>query len=360
MSSVLKSKPISAPTWVTALLHKLDAPVTAGNVAALLLWQLAEGTNTQEWRNNWLNTSLQGFGAKKWDLSPSIPNYPTLEDGVGATASTIKSNDPGILQAFRDNAGVTAIGQAIHNSSWCAGCTDGKYPSNFGTYAGGPVKWSESGASGSISADPGSGSTPGDADCSNSVSTHCCGYEGGLGHAAINLGPYHFFYPCQIKACLGGLIMVSGAVVMLGGVILLAKGTVVQSIAGSATKALGPTGVYSQAVAGQTQRTASRAERAEAPARSQQTTSLGAEKVGQQRAASRVARANARSKEAAAREAPTRESARTQTHVDRAARSQRLRLEQATKGTMTPPESVNYKAFTHRRIPAGERDMSAW
>jgi hypothetical protein len=154
--------------------------------------------------------------------------------------------------------------------------------------------------------------------------------------------------------------MVSGAVVMLGGVILLAKGTVVQSIAGSATKALGPTGVYSQAVAGQTQRTASRAERAEAPARSQQTTSLGAEKVGQQRAASRVARANARSKEAAAREAPTRESARTQTHVDRAARSQRLRLEQATKGTMTPPESVNYKAFTHRRIPAGERDMSAW
>ncbi len=117
-------------TWQSDLLAGWGAPGSPTNVEALTLWAQGEGTTDD---NNPLAISGKFAGCTRCLAQCDTPSpvfaYVTMAAGIAATvAFTEGSNSAGIVQAFREDAGLAAIFEAINRSGWCAGCQGGRYP----------------------------------------------------------------------------------------------------------------------------------------------------------------------------------------------------------------------------------------
>lgn len=112
--------------WRYGVLHALGAPDTAVNLDALSWWAESEGTPAS-W-NNWLATTLGGYGGRDVN-SAGVKAYPTLDDGIAATAATLRGGAYfRVVDALKAGNSLTAIWDAVNASPWCYGCQAGHYP----------------------------------------------------------------------------------------------------------------------------------------------------------------------------------------------------------------------------------------
>lgn len=112
--------------WRVLLLGALRAPSTTVNLDALAWWQQSEGT-PPSW-NNWLATTWSGYGGRDVN-SAGVKAYPTVGDGVAATAATLYlSPYHAVITALRTGTSTEEIWAAINQSPWCAHCQGGRYP----------------------------------------------------------------------------------------------------------------------------------------------------------------------------------------------------------------------------------------
>jgi hypothetical protein len=103
-----------------ALLDAMGLPVTDNNVTSMVAWQGLEGGH---WRNsakhNPLNTMRKWPGS--WNaIGNGVEGYATWEDGIAATAATLKqSNMASIVAAFAADGPPSATMWAIGtNPAW--------------------------------------------------------------------------------------------------------------------------------------------------------------------------------------------------------------------------------------------------
>lgn len=124
-----------AAPWVLAVLRRLGGSNNGDNALALSLWAQSEGA--PDWRHNWLNTTLNGYGGTSIN-SVGVKAYPTFSAGVKATAATLsQGNMSGIKYALVSGLDIDVIYQAINASPWCGGCQGGKYPIILHNYLAG-------------------------------------------------------------------------------------------------------------------------------------------------------------------------------------------------------------------------------
>lgn len=122
----------SAPAWALAVLTALGGTDDGDNVTALALWAVAEGA--PDWRHNWLNTTMGGFGGYSIN-SAGVKAYPTFAKGVAATAATLRQPImSGITYALTSGLDLDVIYHAINSSLWCKGCQGGRYPVTIYNY----------------------------------------------------------------------------------------------------------------------------------------------------------------------------------------------------------------------------------
>src|ERR1700758_2261216 len=125
--------------WVDQLLQAIGAPTTDSNRAALRLWAAAEGTVNS---NNPLAISTRFPGSTtciaQCNGSNPIMAYNSMANGLNATAGVLQNHYPGILAAFRQDAGTGPIFSAINGSPWCPGCSNGSYPATLASFNNNP------------------------------------------------------------------------------------------------------------------------------------------------------------------------------------------------------------------------------
>lgn len=117
-------------TWETDFLVGIGAPTSQSNVFACDKWAESEGTLVD---NNPFAVSGRYLGAVRCIAQCGTPSevwtYDSIENGVAATLQFIAgSNYDAVRAAFQQDAGLTAIYEAINSSLWCAGCQGGHYP----------------------------------------------------------------------------------------------------------------------------------------------------------------------------------------------------------------------------------------
>lgn len=215
----------NATDWKAGLLQAMGAPVTPANLKALELWHTSEGTNPSTY--NWLAIS---DGANRWPhgaclaqcgSSSPIYAFPSQAVGVQATAAFLRgSYYTAVVDAFRNNAGLAGIFQAINASPWCRGCQSGRYPNALYQGINGPLALNPDAGTGPSS--PGGTSTP---VADKPADANPCLLGGG--DALPSFIPFGQSVPCLLykswgDAILGALVLVAGGVLMLAGVALLA------------------------------------------------------------------------------------------------------------------------------------------
>ncbi len=135
---------MSYGTWADSFANELDAPTCRNNRIVIVAWLVNEGTSAV-W--NPLATTYSMPNDTVFN-SHGVKNYPT--HGVGLDASrltlergwTIYDYAP-IVRRLRKCANPADTARAIKRSSWCAGCTNGRYvigliktvKNDLGTYA---------------------------------------------------------------------------------------------------------------------------------------------------------------------------------------------------------------------------------
>lgn len=214
-----------AGDWKASLLRAIGAPVTAGNMKALELWATSEGTGSN---NNWLaisdgaNRYPHGKCLAQCGTSSPIYAFPSQDVGVQATAAFLTTRDSagyyrGVVDAFRNDAGLSGIYQAINASPWCRGCQSGHYPVALYQGLNGPLAPAPGAGGSSSSGSP--SSTPvglsNDSDCF--------------------IGPFVMpgnipnipclFFKSWGWAMLGATALVGGGVVMIVGALVIASKT---------------------------------------------------------------------------------------------------------------------------------------
>jgi hypothetical protein len=217
--------------WVDQLLNAIGAPTSDANRAALRLWAASEGTVNS---NNPLAISATPNGqtgciAQCGTANP-IYSYNSMTTGVQNTANFLKGY-PGIVAAFRQDAGIGPIWAAINGSPWCKGCQGGLYPVQMHNFlfnpGGGGITGGVNPANGGAptqAAGPNQAAGQGGA-CPDPTSTSfqwqrkggCCNNV-----YLFNFSPGHFLTECQAQAVLGGALMLAGAGVMLLGALMVA------------------------------------------------------------------------------------------------------------------------------------------
>lgn len=205
-SPVGTARPVSAPAWIVAVLNGLKAPVTQTNVAALNLWALEEGNGAP--RYNWLNSTLKVPGSNQNGIvqgSPAwqagVQSYPSFQAGVDATVRTLQGF-PMIVGAFqRTPSTLQGIYEAIQQSTYCgsAGCAaiDPGYPQTFQM---GNANVANAAAIVTASGPNGDTASSG------------CGQKGAV--FSLPLGAFSFTY-CNLKAILGGMMVLGGGILCL-------------------------------------------------------------------------------------------------------------------------------------------------
>lgn len=97
------------------ILHRLGAPVTAANMAALAAWQRSEGGSA---RFNPFNTTQTMPGAGSYN-SIGVRNYTSYAQGLNATVKTITNGRYGaIISALRRGSNPYAVASAVGSSPW--------------------------------------------------------------------------------------------------------------------------------------------------------------------------------------------------------------------------------------------------
>lgn len=119
---------VTRGVWAGALLDRIGAPRCDDNVAALIAWQVAEGTDA---RWNPLATTMPHAGSTTFN-SASVRDYPSLEDGLDATIATLETGAPEwgyerVLGDLRGCAPAATTLDAVNASAWCRGCAGGTY-----------------------------------------------------------------------------------------------------------------------------------------------------------------------------------------------------------------------------------------
>lgn len=118
--------------WINAVLAGLGANPNGDNDLALALWAQAEGA--PDWRHNWLNTTMPGYGGYSVN-SAGVRAYPTFQAGVRATVATLRQPImSGVAYALTSNVDIGVIYEAINKSPWCAHCQGGHYPVTIYNY----------------------------------------------------------------------------------------------------------------------------------------------------------------------------------------------------------------------------------
>lgn len=116
----------SGGDWRVLLLSRLGAPANNLNIDALQWWADSEGM--PDWENNWLATTYDGYGGTVVN-SAGVKAYPTVADGVAATAATLDYGAySGVVGALRQGSSLVDIWTEINSSPWCAHCQNGDYP----------------------------------------------------------------------------------------------------------------------------------------------------------------------------------------------------------------------------------------
>ena len=97
------------------ILHRLGAPVTPANLAALAAWQRSEGGSA---RFNPFNTTQTMPGAGSYN-SIGVRNYTSYAQGLNATVKTITNGRYGaVISALRHGRNPYAVASAVGNSPW--------------------------------------------------------------------------------------------------------------------------------------------------------------------------------------------------------------------------------------------------
>lgn len=119
---------VTYPQWAALFLQHTGLPVCGNNLVAVVAWEAQENTRAA-W--NPLATTLPMPGATRFN-SHGVRNYTSLEQGLDATARTLAKGwtvygyGP-IVASLQACAHPMLTARAINTSSWCAGCTSGRY-----------------------------------------------------------------------------------------------------------------------------------------------------------------------------------------------------------------------------------------
>jgi hypothetical protein len=120
-------------TWEADVARYAGFPLTADNKLVLDLWAGSENVAPQD--NNPLAVNYPGYGGRSLGGHYA---YPTEDAGARAMASfLLYPNYVGVMAAFRANAGLAALYEAINSSKWCSGCQNGQYPIQLHDYLSG-------------------------------------------------------------------------------------------------------------------------------------------------------------------------------------------------------------------------------
>jgi peptidoglycan hydrolase CwlO-like protein len=112
--------------WAGALLNNIGPPTCFDNLVTMVAWQVQEGT-TANW--NPLATTLPMAGATDFN-SVGVKNYVSMDQGLEASWKTLAVQSygyPAILAALHRCPASMVTARAVNASSWCRGCTHGKY-----------------------------------------------------------------------------------------------------------------------------------------------------------------------------------------------------------------------------------------
>lgn len=109
------------PGWQKAILTdpRINAPVTAENLAAINAWQRGEGGI---YENNPFNTTLKSGHQVGGTNSAGVRGYDSPQAGIDATVRTLTNGFyPNILSAFRKGDSAKAVLEAVADSPWGSG-----------------------------------------------------------------------------------------------------------------------------------------------------------------------------------------------------------------------------------------------
>jgi len=113
---------VTPTSWALALLSSLGDQATPENVRAVTAWERAEGGH---WLNaaahNPLNTTQPAPGS--WAINGvGVQGYPTWNEGLGATVTTLDNGRYGnVLAALRAGSCAPCVAAAVGASPWGTG-----------------------------------------------------------------------------------------------------------------------------------------------------------------------------------------------------------------------------------------------
>jgi hypothetical protein len=134
-ASTPEGSTVTLRQWAQYLLQYMGLPETSNNINSLVSWGVAEGGGfgggvpaDRAATNNVLNTSETGFGATLAN-GRTEPAYPTLQDGIQATAATLGNGNYGaILNDLQSSAPPSETLSAVVDSDWAASHYGGSIP----------------------------------------------------------------------------------------------------------------------------------------------------------------------------------------------------------------------------------------
>lgn len=120
--------------WAKDFLSRIGAPQSDSNIKALNTWMQAEGkgwsTSLNRATFNPLNTTLDMPGSVSFN-SVGVKAYTDYEQGMNATISTLTGKNASgrgytaIIDALKQDAGVSSVLTAVNNSAWRTGDVGG-------------------------------------------------------------------------------------------------------------------------------------------------------------------------------------------------------------------------------------------
>jgi hypothetical protein len=246
------------PQWELDLLKAINAPLTNTNLVALNFWSLSEGSGALNGNNPLSVAGDNKTASPNGVIAPNngdpVYSYPTLADGIKVTVHNLQTGggpgnaggDQAIIKALQNkNSSLMDIWKAI-NSNWngkadaypasmypsaLADAMNTDYAGNQTLIFGGSGYLPVANDSTTNPGAPGVTQTPPNNPSGNPApakdttpkgecdSSDCLFGEGGV---IFGIGSACFLNKCQAKAIVGGIMVASGAGIMLLGTILLA------------------------------------------------------------------------------------------------------------------------------------------
>lgn len=140
----LHEQEVTYQEWAVKFMAEMNAKDCQSNRIAIAAWEANEGTQAVF---NPLATTYDMPGATKFNTT-GVRNYLSMAQGLNAVRLTIERGWSAygyglIIKRLRNCAPALRTAQAIRASSWCEGCTGGKYVTglidsvrdNYTTYA---------------------------------------------------------------------------------------------------------------------------------------------------------------------------------------------------------------------------------